>query len=108
MMHSLEPPGLESVFWSLAIVVLGFSLFLVTLHEVVDYCLPYSIDFDPREDPCFRYLGFVGPTATTLLVLVVFHSVRCIPMIRAQRYSACLGALASSVFVGLSFCFFMA
>jgi len=94
---------LKSFGTSLVIVTIGFSLFLLALEAVVHFRHLTVISFDPREDPWFRYLGFVIPTTLTLLALATFHGLLCTSLIRKHRYSAFVGALASVTAVGLSF-----
>ncbi len=98
---------LKSFGTSLAIATIGFGVFQLALEAVVHFRHLTVISFDPREDPWFPYLGFVAPTALTLLALATFHGPLCTSLIRKHRYSAFVGALASGTAVGLSFSFVM-
>ena len=98
---------LKSFGTSLAIVIIGFFGFQLALEAVVHFRHLTMISFDPREDPWFRYLGFVAPTALTLLALATFHIPLSIFLIRNHRYPTFVSAPASGTVVGLSFFFFM-
>jgi hypothetical protein len=96
------PSILKSFCSSLAIVSVGFGFFRVTLNAVVDFRQLHHISFDPREDPWFRYAGFVTPTVLTLLALVGFHDRRSAYLNGEQRYDVFVGTI-----VGLGFLLFI-
>src|SRR5262249_36527796 len=92
---------------SVGILMLGYCTFLLALSTVEDLHGVTWRDRDPRTDPWFYYVGFVAPTALTLLSLASFHGLACAAHVRRDQYTASVRAAAFGGFVSLTYLMFM-